>query len=130
MSPKFEISTLIPATPDKIYKAWLDSKGHSQMTGSKAKVSNKVGETFEAWDGYISGTNLELKPGKKIVQSWRTVEFDDSEKDSHLEIELVPAKGGTKLTIRHSNLPPGGEQYKQGWADNYFEPMKAYFKSK
>ncbi len=127
MALEFEISTDIPSKPDEVYKAWLDSKGHSKMTGSKAKVSNKVGGSFEAWDGYISGTNLELKPGKKIVQSWRTSEFDDSEEDSHLEITLAPAKGGTKLILHHSNLPAHGEQYRQGWIDSYFEPMKEYF---
>ncbi len=127
MALEFTISTIIPATPDEIYKAWLDSKGHGKMTGSKAKVSDKVGGAFEAWDGYISGTNLELKPGKKIVQSWRTSEFDDSEQDSRLEIILAPAKGGTKLTLHHSNLPVHGEQYRQGWIDSYFEPMKEYF---
>ncbi len=127
MAMEFEISTTIPANPDEVYKAWLDSKGHSKMTGSKAKVSDKIGGGFAAWDGYISGTNLELKPGKKIVQSWRTSEFADSEEDSRIEITLAPAKGGTKLTLRHSNLPAHGEQYRQGWADSYFDPMKEYF---
>lgn len=97
------------------------------MTGSKAKVSDKVGGTFEAWDRYISGTNLELKSGKKIVQSWRTVEFDESDEDSRLEITMAPVKGGTRVTIQHSNLPAHGEQYRQGWVDNYFEPMTKYF---
>lgn len=124
---QFEISTVIPAKPEEVYKAWLDSKGHSKMTGSKAKVSDKVGGSFEAWDGYISGSNLELKPGKKIVQTWRTSEFAESEEDSRLEITLAPAKGGTRLTLRHSNLPAHGEQYRQGWVDSYFDPMKEYF---
>ncbi len=128
MALEFEISIVIPAKPDEVYRAWLDSKGHSKMTGSKAKVSDKVGGDFSAWDSYISGTNLELKPGKKIVQSWRTSEFADSEEDSRLEITLAPTNGGTKLTLRHSNLPAHGEQYRQGWVDSYFEPMKEYFK--
>lgn len=127
MALEFEISTTIPAKPDEVYKAWLESKSHSKMTGSKAKVSDKIGDRFLAWDGYISGSNLELKPGKKIVQSWRTSEFADSEEDSRLEITLAPAKGGTKLTLRHSNLPAHGEQYRQGWVDSYFDPMKEYF---
>jgi len=127
MPLEFEISTVIPAKPAEVYKAWLDSKGHAKMTGSQAKVSDKVGGAFEAWDGYINGTNLELKPGKKIVQSWRTSEFSDSEEDSRLEITLAPTKGGTRLTLRHSNLPAHGEQYRQGWVDSYFDPMKEFF---
>ena len=123
----FEVSAVIPASPIEVYKAWLDSKSHSQMTGGKAKVSAKVGESFQAWDGYITGKNLILEPGKRIVQSWRTSEFKDSEEDSQIELSLEPVKKGTKLTLRHTNLPANGEQYEQGWVDNYFDPMKAYF---
>ena len=127
MPLEFEVSAVIPASPTEVYKAWLDSKGHSQMTGGKAKVSAKVGESFQAWDGYITGKNLILEPGKRIVQSWRTSEFKDSEEDSQIELSLEPVKKGTKLTLRHTNLPANGEQYEQGWVDNYFDPMKAYF---
>lgn len=127
MSLEFEVSTVIPASPDEIYRAWLDSEGHSAMTGSAAKVSDQIGDSFEAWDGYISGTNLELEPGKRILQAWRTVEFAGGEEDSLLELILEPADGGAKLTLRHSQLPPHGAQYEQGWIDSYFEPMKAYF---
>lgn len=129
MPLEFKVSEIITASPSEIYKTWLDSKGHSKMTGSKAKVSDKVGASFEAWDGYISGTNLELIPNKMIVQSWRTAEFDESEEDSHLEIILLAVKGGTKITLIHSNLPAHGEQYRQGWVDSYFEPMKEYFET-
>ena len=124
---EFDVSAIIPASQEEIYKAWLDSKGHSKMTGAKARANNKVGGEFEAWDGYISGRNLELEPGKRIVQAWRTVEFSEADEDSRLEITLSPASGGTKLTLKHTHLPAHGEQYRQGWVDNYFEPMKAYF---
>ncbi len=127
MALKFMVSDIVPASSAEIYKAWLDSKGHSKMTGAKARVSNKVGDSFQAWDGYISGTNLELTPDKKIVQSWRTVEFDESEADSRIEVTLEDVKDGTKIKLEHTNLPPHGAQYEQGWIDNYFEPMKKYF---
>lgn len=127
MGKKFQVSATIPATPEQIYTAWLDGKQHGKMTGSKARGSGKVGGSFEAWDGYISGTNLELKPGKRIVQAWRTVEFADDEPDSRLEVSLEEVKGGTKIVIMHSNLPAHGNQYKKGWIDNYFVPMEEYF---
>jgi len=124
---EFELSTIVPRSPQEVYDAWLDSKTHTKMTGAKAKVSAEVGGAFVAWDGYISGRNLELEPGKRILQAWRTAEFADSEGDSQVEILFKPTKGGTKLTLRHTKLPPHGETYRQGWIDNYFEPMKAYF---
>jgi activator of HSP90 ATPase len=127
MTLEFAITTTLPASPEDVYGAWLDSAAHSAMTGSKAEVSDQVGAEFSAWDGYISGRNLELEPGRRIVQAWRTVEFTEAEGDSRLEIDLKPVEAGTKLTLRHSELPEHGEQYRQGWEDNYFEPMKAYF---
>jgi activator of HSP90 ATPase len=46
-----------------------------------------------------------------------------------VEILLERMKDGTRLTLRHSNIPEGqAESYKQGWEDFYFKPMKEYFK--
>lgn len=97
------------------------------MTGSPAQASARVGESFSAWDGYIFGRNLELEPGRRIVQAWRTTEFQPSDPDFRLEVILEPEGKGARVTIRHSNLPPDGMQYKQGWVEFYFEPMWTYF---
>ena len=59
---------LIPASPKRVYDAMLSAKQHSAFTGAKATCNPKVGGRFTAWDGYISGKILELKPGKRIVQ--------------------------------------------------------------
>jgi len=127
MRISFEVEDIIPATPEAIYDAWLDSDRHSHMTGGAAEVSGSIGAEFEAWDGYIQGKNLELVPAQRIVQAWRTTEFEESDEDSLLEITLALVDEGTLLTIHHSNLPDHGMQYQQGWIDAYFVPMKAYF---
>lgn len=127
MKIEFDVSVLIPATPKEVYAAWLDSVKHTNMTGGKAEVTDVIGTTFQAWDGYIEGINLELEPGKRILQHWRTSEFEDTDEDSLLEV-LFEAEGeSTRITIRHSNLPDHGMQYKQGWVDAYFTPMQEYF---
>ena len=127
MAIEFVVSAIIPASPQEVYHAWLSSKGHSAMTGSAASVSDQVGGEFEAWDGYIHGKNIELVPNPRIVQAWRTSEFSDDEPDSQIEITLEPVEGQTKLTLKHTGLPPHGGQYEDGWVESYFEPMKAYF---
>jgi len=34
------------------------------------------------------------------------------------------------MTVIHSDIPDGqGDDYRQGWIDYYFEPMKEYFSS-
>ena len=124
---EFEVSALIPATPEQIFDAWLDSQGHAAMTGSPAKASPERGAEFEAWDGYIRGRNLVLERPARIVQSWRTTHFEASDPDSQIEVLLEPRGGGTQVTLRHTGLPAHGSQYETGWPTHYFEPMRSHF---
>ncbi len=73
------------------------------------------------------GANLELVPGERIVQSWRSTEFAEADKDSKITVTLKPVAGGTKLTLLHTSVPDGQTGYQDGWRESYFEPMKAYF---
>jgi uncharacterized protein YndB with AHSA1/START domain len=124
----FELSDVIPAKPERIYSAWLNGREHSNFTGSPANSDPHVGGKFTAWDGYISGTTMELVPNKRIIQAWRTTDFPSQSHDSRLEILLLAVEGGTLITLKHSDLPEGqGQGYYQGWIDYYFTPMKKYF---
>jgi len=130
-SDSIKVSAVIPAEPKAVYAAWMSSSGHGAMTGSGARVTARVGRAFSAWDGYISGKTLELEQDSRIVQSWRTTDFDPDDPDSTLEVLLQKAKGGTKVTLVHTNIPAGhGEEYRKGWIDFYFKPMKEHFASK
>ena len=124
---EFTLKTIFDASPELIYTTWLDSEGHSRMTGGDAFISDKIGSEFSAWDGYIEGVILELETSKRILQSWRTSDFDESDEDSTVEILLEEMEGKTKLTLIHTKLSAHGEQYKTGWDHHYFQPMKAYF---
>ena len=103
----FTLTTFLPASAEEIYKAWLSSEGHSQMTGSQAKVQGGSGGAFTAWDGYIWGRTLELEANRRIVQAWRTSEFPEGSPDSRVEILLEEDPNGTKTTLTHTNIPDG-----------------------
>ncbi len=126
---EFTLRTTIRARAEEIYSAWLSSIGHSKMTGGEANVSSEVGGKFSAWDGYIEGTNLHLQPPQRIVQSWRTSQFEEHEEDSTVEIQLNEKDGITEIILIHTNLPEHGGHYQEGWVNHYFEPMQAYFLS-
>ncbi len=132
MLEKIEVEAVIPASPKQIYEAWLDSEGHAALTGgSQASVDPRPGGRFSAWDGYIEGTTLEVQPHRRILQAWRTSEFPEGSQDSRLEVLLKAVPGGTRVTLRHSDIPEGqGQEYAQGWVDHYFEPMKRHFGGK
>jgi activator of HSP90 ATPase len=127
---EFTLKTTIKATAKEIYSTWLDSEGHTKMTGGEAVASNKEGADFTSWDGYIFGKNIALEPFKRIVQSWRSSQFKENEKDSTIEVLLSETDGETALTLIHTDVPEDGEHYKKGWDEHYFQPMNAYFKSK
>jgi activator of HSP90 ATPase len=130
MTTAFNVTATIPASPKEIYDAWLSSGGHAAMTGSPARVSAKIGGKFSAWDGYIAGKNLKLVPDERIVQLWRTTQFAEGDADSEIDIQLEKSARGTKLTLRHTNIPDGQPDYRSGWKDCYFTPMTQYFKRK
>jgi uncharacterized protein YndB with AHSA1/START domain len=124
----FEQSAVVPATPTAVYDAWMSSAGHTAMTGAEARVDPRVGGEFSAWDGYIHGRTLELEPGRRILQSWRTLEFQERDVDSQIEVLLEAVDDGTLVRLRHSDVPVDHRGYEDGgWRDNYFEPMMAYF---
>ena len=124
------LSTILPVSPMDVYDAWLSSDGHTAMTGGAATSEPRVGARHTAWGGYITGKHLELEPGKRILQSWRTTEFPDHVLDSKLEIRLVAIPKGTRLTLLQSGIPDGqGEMYSDGWQEHYFVPMKKHFKT-
>ena len=129
MVTRFEISDVMPARPLVVFAAWVDGESHTRMTGGEATGEPAEGAEFTAWDGYISGRNIELIPGALIVQSWRTSQFDDSDPDSRLEITFeFEGEDSTRLTLTHSDVPDDqAAGYESGWSDHYFGPMKRYF---
>jgi len=124
-----ELSRILPTTPARLYAAWLDAADHSAMTGSRATVeAAEVGGRFTAWEGYIDGSFLALEPEVRIVQSWRSDDFPPDALDSHLEVRLAAAPGGTRITLRHTDLPEGqGPALLEGWDEFYLDPMERFF---
>ena len=127
MGYEFSVSDVLPAGPEAVYEAWLSSEKHGAMTGGGAEIDPQIGGEFMAWDGYIRGRTLELEPGRRIVQSWRTSEFGAADLDSEIEVLLEPVPEGARITINHRHIPAGQSGYEQGWRDNYFDPMREYF---
>ena len=117
-------SVTFRASPHDVYEALMDSRKHAQFTGGKASISRKVGGKFSAFDGYAEGTNLELVPDEKIVQSWRASDWPEGHY-SRASFSLKEVEGGTRLTFTQTGVPEEqSEDVSQGWRDYYWEPMK------
>lgn len=123
---------IIPASPEKVYKALLSSKEHAAFTGAEAKISAKQGGFFSAHGGYITGKNLKLVKGKKIIQTWKATEPNWPETHfSEVIFELKKKGNGTEIIFTHNEVPAvSAKTFADGWKQYYWIPMKKYFKSK
>jgi len=120
-------SVTIPAAPEEVYEALMDSKKHAGFTGTPARISRKIGGTFSAYNGYCSGMNVELVEHGKIVQMWRGSDWPEGV-FSKVTFALHKVSGGTHISFRQSGVPD--IQYKaikQGWIDFYWEPLRKRF---
>jgi activator of HSP90 ATPase len=121
----------IPAKPVEIYDALLNEQKHSAFTGARATCDRRVGGKFTAWDGYISGRNVKLENGRRIVQEWKTTEWPDGCKPSRLEFTFKPKGEGTVVTMVQKDVPSvQAGNYRRGWTDYYWMPLKKYFRRK
>ncbi len=119
---------MLNAEPSQLYQIWMDQVLHSELTHSQAVIDPVKGGKFSVWDGYITGKNKELEPGRTIVQKWRTTEFPEGAPDSTLEIHFEKTEHGTLMTLHHHHIPDGqSEDYKNGWEEYYLLPLKQKF---
>ena len=120
----------INATPQDVYEVFVDAKKHGEITGSKAVFENKVGGKFDVWDGSLTGENLELVPGKKIVEKWRADDWHSGH-FSTLTITLESDGEGTKLALVQEDVPDDkADDIDDGWHEYYWKPMNEYFGGK
>jgi uncharacterized protein YndB with AHSA1/START domain len=110
------------ASPMDVYDMLMDSAKHQSLSGEQAHISPDVGGTFTAWGSHISGFNLALKPGEKIVQAWRAKDWWPD----HYSIaifDITPVDGGSELRFTQIGVPPHRYAgHYRGWIDTYWTP--------
>lgn len=132
--PKPRTSTIrqivtLPATPRAVFDAWMSSTKHAAFTGDAARISRTVGGRFSTYGGYATGQNLELEPGKRIVQLWRASDWPEGV-GSKLTVRLVRVRGGTRLTFVQTGVPPDQRgSIAAGWKEWYWEPLEKFFRT-
>jgi activator of HSP90 ATPase len=123
--PDFKKYYSIPASPQEIYAALTNPTIIRLWTGEPAEMSTEPGSEFSLWDGSIAGKNLEFEQDKKIVQEWY---FGDRPEQSVVTIKLHPAKDGTSVELRHTNIPEEDfDEITSGWTESYFASVYEFF---
>jgi activator of HSP90 ATPase len=120
-------SVLLKATPHEVFEALMDSKKHSAFTHSPAVIGREVGAEFSAFDGWASGTTLELIPDKKIVQKWRASDWPEGH-FSTVTFELQEQGQETRLDFTQTDIPEAlFAELEAGWVEYYWDNLMAYF---
>jgi len=118
-------------TPEQLYDLYMDAKLHSLVTGDTATIVKKEGAAFTAYGSYIKGKNLQLIPGKLIVQSWRGSDWNKSDIDSTFILQFDKKGADAIVNMVHANLPDDeADGIKSGWNDFYWIRWKAYLAGK
>jgi uncharacterized protein YndB with AHSA1/START domain len=114
----------INANRDEIFNALTNSLSIELWTGYPAEMEPLPGKEFSLWEGDITGKNLEIIPGNKIVQEWY---FNDPDNISIVTIELVDEKNGTRINLLHTNVPEDAfKNLVYGWKEYFFGALKKY----
>jgi activator of HSP90 ATPase len=115
------------ASPQQVYETLMDTAKHQALSGEKASISREAGGAFTAWGDHISGFNLVLQPGRKIVQAWRAKDWWPDHY-SIATFDLQEADGGTELRFTQVGVPPHRfEGHSSGWISAYWQPMQELF---
>ena len=118
-------------SPKVLYDLYMDQKKHSIATGAQAKISEKTGSRFSAFDGYATGKNLHLVKDRMIVQTWRADDWQESDPDSVFILHFEKKGNDVVLNMIHANLPDSqAESLGKGWHDYYWKPWKKFLEGK
>ena len=116
----------INAAPSAVYDVLTRSEDFARMTGGRAAdISKEVGGAVSIFGGDIRARNVELVPGKRVVQAWRSQAWPEGVY-SIVKFELSPQGKGTKLVFSQAGHPQEAQAMLEGgWGKMYWEPMNA-----
>src|SRR5689334_12238614 len=101
--PKIHQEVTFAATPAVVYQALINSAEHTKVTGAPAEIGSRVGDSWTAYGGKISGRHVELVDGVRIVQSWRAGNWPEGA-HSLVRFELKADGKGTRVVLDHDAL--------------------------
>ena len=115
------------APPRAIYDLLADSRKRTAFTGKKADISTKVGGTFSSDSGRVTGINVDLVPGRRIVQAWRHDKFPEGIYSMATFTLAATPNGGTALVLTHRGVPKDLiPETEHAWRDGHWNKIKAY----
>jgi activator of HSP90 ATPase len=120
---------VIKANRKRVYEVLTDTEQFRKLSGGMdTKISREPGGTFSLFGGVITGRHIELVPGERIVQAWRS---EWAPGDYSIARFVLKEQGSdTKIVFDHTGFPPGkAEHLASGWKAHYWDGLAQYFAS-
>ncbi len=121
----------IEASPAAVYGVLTRSDQFASMTGGRAAdIAAEAGGAISLFGGDIRGRNIELQPGRLVVQAWRSQGWPEGVY-SIVRFELQPEGKGTRVTFDQAGYPDADHgMLDGGWRQMYWDPMNRMLSSK
>ena len=116
----------VKASAQRIYAVLLDSKQFAAFSGMPAEIDSKAGGALSLFGGLVVARNVELIPGRRIVQAWRPESWDKGVY-SVVRFEFKEQGSETRIVLDHTGFPQGKfDGLDSGWHERYWEPLKKF----
>ena len=113
--------------PKSVYDLLADSRKRTEVTGREALMSDEVGGTFSTDAGEVTGVNVDLVPGQRLVQAWRRGDFPEGIYSMAAITLASTPSGGTELVLTHRGVPKHLlDEIEDYWRVVYWAPMKEW----
>ena len=118
---------IFPASPDVLFRMYLNPIEHAAITGAPVTIGPEPGAEFSAFDGALSGRMLAVLALSLIVQSWRSTQFKPDDPDSTLILSFTASADGGQIDLFHLNVPDHDHDgVTEGWKKFYWAPWRKY----
>ena len=85
-------SVVLPAPAESLFAMYTDPAKHAAITGAPVAISVEPGSPFQAFNGALTGAMLRIIPQRLVIQSWRSIKFNDRDPDFDLDPRLHPGR--------------------------------------
>lgn len=127
MSTQIHQEIFLKANPMEVYLTFMDEKRHGEFSGGASSIEAEEGGLATMHDGQIVARNIELDPGKKIIQAWRVTPWEDGIY-TILRLKFTAENDGTRVTLDQTGCPEDmTEHLAEGWEARYWVPLRKYF---
>jgi len=131
MPKTIQQSVTLPARAAELYRMYLDPKRHAAITGAPVRIGARPGSAFRAFNGALSGKILVTRPGRMIVQTWRSTGFGVKDIDSTLVLTFWPRGRSGRVQLVHVNVADRDvRSVTKGWKTYYWTPWRRYLEKR